>query len=237
MLAVDVVDSAKNPGHHLNAVHNTLGHMVRESLAEVGLSPADILHLEPIGDETLVTLPSGTLGSLVDAAHRLDAACAHHNRWRKPEIRLRVAVAVGAVGDTPGYYAARIRLKRMLDSQDFRELFARCRQRDTEFLVNSALIVSDEVMDTVFGGDHTNLVRKGEFVRFPIRNKEHRSTAWVRVPGIDPNALKALTEPVDRSVPELRGAGRAVTNTVSGDNNGIQAGSITGGVTLNGGQR
>ncbi|MBB5957842.1 hypothetical protein FHS29_004437 [Saccharothrix tamanrassetensis] len=219
LLGVDVVGSARNEGYHLNTVHGAVAEMVRDALATAGIGRADVVEWEPTGDGALLTLPSRRLGAVLDAAHHLDGLAAQHNRHRKPDIRLRLAVEIGPVGAQPGLYAPKIALSRLLNASVFKELVARCDG------MNTALIVSDGALRAVFGGDYTRHVRRTDFSPLAVRDKEFADTAWVRVPGCDPH------KPGPAEPPASPPGGRVV-NVVNGSFNGVQAGEVHGGIHL-----
>ncbi|WP_433269887.1 hypothetical protein ACQPZF_08250 [Actinosynnema sp. CS-041913] len=230
LLGVDVVGSARNEGYHLNTVRGAVDGMVRDALAVAGIGRLDVVEWEPTGDGALLTLPSKRLGAVLDAAHHLDGLAVEHNRHRKPDIRLRLAVEIGPVGAQPGLYAPKIALCRLLEASAFKELVRRCAG------MNTALIVSDGVWRAVFGGDYTRHVRRAEFSPLAVRDKEFAETAWVRVPGFalrSPQPSPAVAEPTVVEPAAFEPAGRVV-NVVNGSVSGVQAGVVHGGVHMGG---
>jgi hypothetical protein len=234
LLGVDVVGSARNPGHHLNAIRKTVDEVLDESLRRAGIARSEVLEWEPTGDGALLTLPSEKLGALLDMAQHLDGALDHHNKWRKPEVRMRVAVEVGPVGAEPGFYPAKITHGRLLNAEAFKRLFRRCQESDQG--THTGLIISDQVLRTAFGGDHTNLVRRGEFAPLPVRDKEYADTAWVRVPGFDARSIGELAQPDVRTTPGPQDQPR-VSNHVNGNMYGVQTGTVNGGISFGAGPR
>jgi hypothetical protein len=247
LLAVDVIGSARNPGYHRDRLWGELTAMLRSGFDAVGLTPAEVVGCEPTGDGALYTLPDHRLGVLVDLAQRLDELAANRNRWSKPDIRLRVAVEIGAVGDGPAYYSPKIDLNRLLGAAAFKELVNRCVTENTDELgncpINSSLIVSGPAFRSVFGGDYTTLVRETEFVRLAAVHKEFNEQAWVRVPGVDARTLARFAEEITSSEPAedveaAAGMPMRVTNTVNGSmTDSVQAGVVTGGVHIGRGRR
>ncbi|MFI6102304.1 hypothetical protein ACIA8G_42705 [Lentzea sp. NPDC051213] len=231
LLGVDVIGSAQLPGYLMNAVPATISELVGAALAQSGIEPDDVLSVESPGDGALMVLPSGHLGAALDAAVRLDQLTIDHNRWRKPEVRLRVAVHVGPVGDD-GFHRARITHTRLLDAPEFKDLLKRCQEEGGEDTANTALIVSAEALDTAFSGDHTQVARRSDFASLAVSNKEYRHEAWVRVPGFDARSLAAFTTAHSAPEPEAR-----IQNVVHGDMNGVQAGNVHGGLNYYGGRR
>ena len=232
LLGVDVIGSAQLPGYLMNAVPATISELVGAALRQSGIKPDDVLSLESPGDGALLVLPSSKLGEVLDAAVLLDQLTAEHNRWHKPEVRLRAAVHVGPVGDDDGFYRARITHTRLLDAPEFKELLRRCHEEGAEDTANTALIVSAEALDTAFSGDHTRVARRSDFASLPVAHKEYRHEAWVRVPGFDPRSLAAFARASSAAEPVA-----SVQNVVHGDMNGVQAGTINGGLNYYGGRR
>ncbi|WP_143022642.1 hypothetical protein [Lentzea jiangxiensis] len=205
--------------------------MVEDALARSGVGPDDVLSLESPGDGVLMVLPSGQLGALLDAAVHLDQLAIEHNRWSKPEVRLRVAVHVGPVGDK-GFHRARVIHTRLLDAPEFKDLLKHCREEPSEEAATTALIVSTEALETAFSGDHTQVARRSDFASLPVMHKEYRHDAWVRVPGFDPRSLAAFAKAGSNPKPEAR-----TYNVVHGNMHGIQAGNVGGDLNFNGGRR
>ncbi|WNV83403.1 hypothetical protein [Umezawaea sp. Da 62-37] len=225
LFGVDVVGSARNPGHLLNAVRTTVDEALDQALWGAGISPSEVLEQESTGDGALLTLPSGRLGALFDMAQHLEIALAEHNKWRRPDVRMRIAVEVGPVGDRPGLYPAKITLARLLNSEAFKRTFRRCVDDRRHEGASTALIASDHALRTAFGGDHTTLVRRAEFTRISVRDKEFTDTAWIRVPGSD---LRDEIEPTTSDQPASGG----VSNHVTGTMHGVQAHTVNGGITF-----
>ncbi|USX49413.1 hypothetical protein [Lentzea sp. HUAS12] len=231
LLGVDVIGSAQLPGYLMNAIPATISKLLDAALRQSGIEPDAVLSLESPGDGALLVLPSERLGAVLDAAARLDEITVEHNRWSKPEVRLRVAVHVGPVGES-GFHRARVVHARLLDAPEFKDLLKRCHDAAAEETATTALIVSAEALDTAFGGDHTQVAKRSDFASLRVSHKEYRHEAWVRVPGFDPRSLAAFAETADapRST-------ASVHNVVHGDMHGIQAGTVNGGLTFYGGRR
>jgi hypothetical protein len=246
LLAVDVIASASNPGYHRDRLWGALTEMLRSGFVAAGLTLEEVVQYEPTGDGALYTFPATRLGVLVDLAHRLDELAADRNCWSKPDIRLRIAVEVGAVGDAPGYYSPKVDLSRLLGASAFKALVKRCIAENTDdqgnCSVNSGLIVSDPAFRSAFGGDYTTLVRESEFVQLAAVHKEFSEQAWVRIPGVDARTLTEFASETSASdttqeVESVVGVPMRVTNTVSGTmKNSVQAGVVYGGVNLGRGQ-
>ncbi|WP_086668350.1 hypothetical protein [Lentzea kentuckyensis] len=231
LLGVDVIGSAQLPAYLMNAVPETISKLVGSALEQSGVAPDHVLSLESPGDGVLMVLPSAQLGAVLDAAVRLDQLTIDHNRWSKPEVRLRVAVHVGPVGDD-GFHRARITHTRLLDAPEFKDLLKRCRHEGAEETATTALIVSSEALDTAFSGDHTQVARRSDFASLPVSHKEYRHDAWVRVPGFDPRSLAEFVGTASAPEPAAR-----VQNVVHGAMNGVQAGNVGGDLNFHGGRR
>ncbi|MFD5826917.1 hypothetical protein [Lentzea sp. NPDC060358] len=232
MLGVDVIGSAQLPDYLLKAVPVTISKLLDEALEHSGVEPADVLVREPLGDGAVMVLQSEQLGAVLDAAVRLDQLTINHNRWQKPEVRLRVAVHVGPVG-ADGFHRTRVDHNRLLDAPEFKKLLERCRELGSEETANTGLIVSSEALDAAFSGDHTQLARRSDFAALAISNKEFRQEAWVRVQGFDSRSLTAFT----KTAPEMHQSGTRVRNVVHGNMHGVQAGDIDGNLNFYGGRR
>lgn len=241
LLAVDVVGAGRAPGHQKHAVGETVKRLVMMALIDSGIDPALVESWESQGDGALLTLPASALGALVDLGSRLDEQAWLHNRRAKPETRFRIAVETGPVGTDQGFYTPKVSLCRMLEAKAFKDLFAKCRKRNDDELINSAMIISGHVRDVVFGGDYARLVRRGEFAPVEVRNKEHASTAWVRVPGVDVDTLRGLCgaqaerpEAVEPPDPPMT---IETHNSAGQVNRGVQAGSVRGDINIGGTRR
>ena len=141
LLGVDVIGSAQLPAYLMNAVPETISKLVDSALEQSGVEPNHVLSVESPGDGVLMVLPSEQLGAVLDAAVRLDQLTVDHNRWSKPEVRLRVAVHVGPVGED-GFHRARITHTRLLDAPEFKDLLKHCQAEGAEETATTALIVS-----------------------------------------------------------------------------------------------
>jgi hypothetical protein len=191
LMGVDVIGSAENPGGELDRLSRAFHTIVRDALRHTGIGVVDILEWEERGDEALATLPHALLGKAVDVAQCLHDLAVEHNRHHRPEVRLRMAVLTGPVPAEPTYARAKIDRARLLDAPVFRSLMARC-HREAADGAYTGLILSGHAFHTVFGGDHTALVRQAEFAEVPVVAKEFRDRAWVRVPGWDARSLRAF---------------------------------------------
>ncbi|MGH3943075.1 MAG: hypothetical protein ACRDTG_31520 [Pseudonocardiaceae bacterium] len=235
LLGLDVVGSARNAGHYLNAIAEAVDRMLRTALQDCGIQRSEVMNWESTGDGVLLTLPSCHVGRLLGLSRRIDDLAADHNRWRKPDVRLRIAVELGPVGDLPGYYPSKISHTRLLNAPAFKELLQRCIDEASDGSVNTGLILSEHAFSSAFGGDHTESVRRGDFVALPVVDKEFAQAAWVRIPGFDSRSIEnfintflPLTADA-KSDREVR-----VRNEVRGMMTGVQAGTVNGGISFGG---
>ncbi|WP_028926681.1 hypothetical protein [Pseudonocardia acaciae] len=190
LLRMDVVRSASNRGYHLTAVSDAVTTMTDDALRSMG-AESDVLKRDFIGDGELLTFPGRRLGSLFDMADRLNQLVEGYNRWRKPEIKLRVAVEIGPIGGGRQLTTPMISLARMIDAEAFKKLFQQCLNRGRS-LTHAGLICSDHAYRVAFGGERTRYVRQDEFTSILLKNKEYQATAWVRIPGFDAESLSRL---------------------------------------------
>lgn len=236
LLGIDVVGSSANPGYHLNPMWEAVDQMLRTALDDCGVRPDEVATRENTGDGALLTLPGSRVGTLLDLTVRLDELTAQHNRWRKPDVRLRIAIELGPVGDRDGYYRPKITHARLLNAAAFKTLLARCVEEGGPGLANTAVIVSDHAMRSAFSGDHTRMVKETDFALFTPPGAEFPGSAWVRVPGFDARSITRFAEHAEPAPSTARPEAR-VHNHVGGNMNGVQAGTINGGVTFGVGHR
>jgi hypothetical protein len=241
LLGVDVVKSASNPGYHLAAVSDAVTTMLDDTLRSTGVE-SDVLRREFTGDGELLTLPARRLGSLFDLADRLNQLAEGYNRWRKPEIKLRIAVEVGPVEDRRQLTEPMISLARMLNAPAFKELFRQCLNTGRD-RTQTALICSDHAWRAAFGGDHTLHVRREDFAVIQVRDKEYEASARVRIPGFDADCLARMigdsgspnsAVPPNVANPDSLPGRSAPVMSVQGDATGnVVAEWVTSPVTIN----
>jgi hypothetical protein len=241
LMGVDVVGSARVPGADLHQLSEAWRAILQDSLQAAGIGMTDIREWEDRGDGANLTLPHALLGTVVDMAQLLHEHVVTHNRRRRPEVRMRMAVLTGPVPAEPTYARAKIDRARLLDAASFKELMARCHE-ESEDGAHTGLIMSDHAFQTVFSGDHTALVRRAEFAEIPVVAKEFRATALVRIPGFDARSLTrfvAAAQPAGEPVAgQARSAdGGAVSFTVHGPMSGVQAHTVHGGIRQERGSR
>jgi hypothetical protein len=232
LLAVDVIASAQNPGYHRERLWGALSGMLTGALTGSGISPDEVVHMEPGGDGALYTLPSARLGTALDLTDRLDRLAADHNRWHQPTLRLRVSVHLGAVGPAPHYCSAKVLLTRLLGASRFKQLMNECIGQHTDptgySAVNSGLIVSGPAFLEAFGGDHTDFLRQEQFADIEVSEKEFTDRAWIRVPGVDRRSLLDIASHLPDQV-ETPAPSSQPTWHVENHNSGTMNGSIQGG--------
>ncbi|AHH96162.1 hypothetical protein GCM10010174_43630 [Kutzneria viridogrisea] len=234
LLGIDLIESARTPAHHLAELPKVLSRLLVAALERVGIGEAAVIDRQYTGDGWLLAFPSALLGAVVDLSRHLDELAAEHNRWQKPEVRMRIAVEIGPLPAEPGFYQANISRGRLLDAQVFKGVVRRCSDERPDGSLTSGLILSDYVFRTVFGGDYTQRVRRTEFAPVRVSNKEYEVAAWVAVPGFDVQSLARMVDgdPAQPLVePQVAEVG-VVNNHITGDNKGVQAHTIHGGVSF-----
>ncbi|MCK2240862.1 MULTISPECIES: hypothetical protein [unclassified Crossiella] len=241
VLGIDLIDSGSNPGYHLDVAAQKMREFTETALAGREIAKADAVDWQHTGDGLLAAFPQEMLGNLVDATQLLDELAAEHNRWHKPDVRLRICLGIGPLPTHEGLHRTNIDCARMLDAPVFRTVLRQCAQAGpAEF--NTGLILSAKAYEDVFGGPYTDLVKQSDFSRITFQHKETENTAWIRVPGFAAERLTAFAEPQPLPEPVTKpedkpgeatrrvAASSAVNNTVNGEMNGVQAGEIHGGV-------
>jgi hypothetical protein len=230
LLAVDVVGASGSPTAQLAQIPVAVAEIVRDGLAAAGVRMRDATRTRPTGDGLLTAFPVRFLGGLVDAAHHFDELSERWNASRRPDVRLRVAVHVGAVPDADGLHRPNVHLVRLLDSPVLRGIVERCTGLRRSF--GAALIMSGAAHQVVFEGGLAERVAEEEFAQVPISSKELVCAAWVRVPGVHPEHLVPAAGPEPAAEPvDAREAGY-VHNHVTGNNHGVQTGVVQGDVRL-----
>jgi hypothetical protein len=227
LLGVDVIRASTNSGYHLEAMSSAVTTMLSAALRSGG-GGADVSERQFTGDGVLLTLPQERLGVLFDVAEQLNRHAEEHNRWHRPDVKLRVAIEIGPVGGGERFSTSRASLVRMLDAEAFKTLVDRClaRRRDA---TQTGLIVSEHAWRVAFGGDHVRYVRREEFAALRVTNKEYQATARVRIPGFDADSLATMIDepehshaaaasPRSPSAPNIRGpvTGSVVAGQISG---------------------
>jgi hypothetical protein len=148
-----------------------------------------------------------------------------------------MVVETGPVPEEPTYVRAKVDRARLLDAAAFKDLLARC-HRESPDGAHTGLIMSDHAFRTVYGGDHTAVVRRSEFAELVVAAKEFRATAWVRVPGFDVRSLRDFIAEVEPAAEPVNEAPAVhVHNQVNGTMSGVQAGVVHGGITFGAGPR
>lgn len=233
LFGIDVIGSATTPGHQRGQMSGAISELLHKALWETDIHHPDILRWEHTGDGALLTLHSSFLGKLFDLAKRLDTATATHNRISRPDIKLRIAIDLGPVGDSPGYYGPRLSHARLLNAAAFKDLLRRCMAERTDGSVNTGVIASSHAYTTAFGGDHTELAQQADFAPVTVQEKEFTGQAWISVPGFDARSITEFTS--QPPAPQHTGdpPGGRVSNHISGNvGTAVQAGTINGGVTF-----
>jgi hypothetical protein len=242
LLGVDVIDSARTAPHLRPQVPTVLETLLSAGMDAVGISRRDAVDAQYTGDGWLYAFPSGLLGRVVDLGQALDGIVAEHNRWNKLELRLRLAVEVGPLPDSQGFHAANIARSRLLEAPAFKLVAKTCIAERPDGSMSTAMILSDAVHTTVFGGAYAERARSTDFAPLAVTNKEFTARAWVAVPGFDARSLAAMVDdaaptasaPTSAPVEESkRTGGNRVKNTIKGGSKySVQADVINGGIRM-----
>jgi hypothetical protein len=238
LLGVDVIDSARTAPHLRPQVPTVLKTLLSTGMDLVGVSPDEAVDAQYTGDGWLYAFPIGLLGRVVDLGRTLDGIVAEHNRWNKPELRLRLAVDAGPLPDTQGFHAANISRARLLEAPAFKLLARECMAARPDGSMSTAMIMSDIAYRTAFDGAYAKVARATDFAPLAVTNKEFNARAWVAVPGFDARTLAEMAEedgtaasaPVEESEPT--GGGRVQNTIKSKVNHAVQAHTINGGVIM-----
>ncbi|MGW0518262.1 hypothetical protein [Crossiella sp. NPDC003009] len=242
VLGIDLIDSGSNPGYHLDVAAQKTQELIGAALASRQVMKADAVDWQHTGDGLLAAFPEELLGDIIDATQVLDDLAAEHNRWRKPDIRLRISVGVGPLPGHEGLHRTNVDCARMLDAKVFRQVVSRCAEASPlEF--STGLIISAKAYQDVFSGPYTELVRQRDFGQISFQHKETASTAWIRVPHFEAATLLTFAEAepapstTAASGPAVSAAGGGVVNQVNGTmRDSIQAGEVRGGIHFHGGR-
>ncbi len=195
LLAVDMIESGGSRPEHLGQVPDLVREPVHAALRAVGLNRDSAQDEQFTGDGFLRAYPSEFLPALIDMVSVLDELLATRNRSTKPEVRLRIAVHLGPLPLERGFHRPNIDLNRLLGAEVFKRVIRHCREHITNDALTTALIVSNSAYKTVFGGDYTQVLRRGEFASLPIVHNEFNEDAWVRITGVHPTQLENI--PID----------------------------------------
>ncbi|MDA3647957.1 hypothetical protein LZ318_07310 [Saccharopolyspora indica] len=192
LLAVDMIGSGSSRPEHLSSIPELVRDLTRAALRAVGLGSDAVQDDQFTGDGFLRVYPSRFLPTLVDMIGALDEFLAAHNRFSKPEIRLRVAVHLGALPAERGFHRPNIDLSRLLDAAAFKQVVQHCQEHITTDAFTTALILSDIAYRTVFQEDYTRVIDRNEFAPLLITNKEFTEHSWVRVTGVHPSQISSI---------------------------------------------
>ena len=242
LLGVDVIDSARTAVHLRPQVPTVLETLLSAGMDAVGISRQEAVDAQFTGDGWLYAFPYALLGRVVDLGQALDGIVAEHNKWNKLELRLRLAVDTGPLPDVPGFHAANISRSRLLEAPAFKYVAKQCIAERPDGSMSTALIMSDAVYTTVFGGAYAQRARRVDFAELAVTNKEFTARAWVAVPGFDARTLAAMvpgdgpaaSAPVEESKPTSgpRVQKRVKNSVETANASVIQADSITGGIII-----
>jgi hypothetical protein len=139
------------------------------------------------GDGELALVPPSEPESRVvdDFVRALDILLFQHNYDRRPDDRLRLRLAAdhGPVQVAANGYAghAVVAVSRLVNSRPLRLAV-------TAAHADLAVILSGRVYTDLVLGGHTRIAPE-DFRMVPVREKEFRDDAWIRVPGVDLRGL------------------------------------------------
>ncbi len=149
-------------------------------------------HRQPKGDEEFAVLPADTPEHLVvdDYVRALDAELRSVNRYRVPEakVRMRLAIHHGVVVDGANGFPGKdaVLVSRLLNS---RAAHLALEETPTADLV---VVLSEHLYDTLVATGHTTL-EPSAFRRVEVTEKTYSGHGWMWVPNGDVHALD-LTE-------------------------------------------
>lgn len=177
-------------------------------------------HRQAKGDEEWAVLPASTPeGDVVDRYVRaLDAALAATNRYRVPEakLRLRMAIHYGTTVEGANGYPGQdaVLVSRLLNCEP---AHAALEQTDADLVV----VLSDLLFTSLVAAGHTTL-RAEDFRRVDVRVKAFEGHGWMWMPGADVHAVRLDDPSAAGSAPA---AGSVQQHAVaSGRSTVIQAG-------------
>lgn len=145
-------------------------------------------HRQGSGDGELALVPPTEPESRVvdDFVRALDTVLFQHNDDRRPDDRLRLRLALdhGPVQLAANGFAGKavVAVSRLVNSQPLRLALLAAH-------ANLAVILSERVYTDLVRGGHTRAAPE-DFRRVPVREKEFREDAWIRVPGVDTHSLE-----------------------------------------------
>ncbi|AOS64958.1 hypothetical protein [Actinoalloteichus hymeniacidonis] len=185
LLGVDLIDSSEYPGEQRRDLPGILAALLTAGMA--GTALVDVMSTEDqhTGDGRLLAFPATHLPAVVLLATRLDELAAQRNARFRPSVRLRLAVELGALPDTLGYYGPAIDRARLLNADLFKAILARCSGLRSDGSPHSGLILSDRVHRAVFGDGWLTGLNSHDFAAVHLEEKASPGRAWIRVPGFD----------------------------------------------------
>jgi hypothetical protein len=163
---------------------------VQQHLVEVLNTAAEAANLHRItwdrqqaGDAELAVLPEDEPEAVVVDlfVRQLDVALARHNLLLRPEVRLRLKVAIHFGRFTPGHNGfagpGPVEVSRLLNSRQLRAAMIAVPA------ANLAMMVSSSIYRDTIEPLHTTL-RPAEFHPVHIIEKEFEADAWLWIPGL-----------------------------------------------------
>ena len=184
-IAFDVEGYRKRDGPGQHAVQAALAEVLDTAARDVGLDRQS-WYRQDSGDGELAVLPPGESDATVVGSFppALDAALSDLHRRDGLVLRMRVAIGHGVAQPAAKGYAGAgvIEVSSIADAQVLRTVLAGAQQ------ARLVLALSDRLFTDVVRGGYTPL-RAADFLRVPISEAKFSGTAWVRVPGVDPERL------------------------------------------------
>jgi hypothetical protein len=189
LLAIDAKGYGSGDDQQQHAVVTSLPKVLDAAATRAGLDRTTWAR-QPGGDGELAVLPPSESESepvVVDGFVReLNSVLAEYNRNRQDAARLRLRLAVHngvAIPAGEGFSGQGVvAVCRLVDSHAVKELLAQVLAADL------AVVVSDRVFLDTVAQRHTSL-RKEDFRKVTVRNKEFVEIAHLYLPGHDVNAV------------------------------------------------
>ncbi|MFE4599894.1 hypothetical protein ACFRKE_03475 [Kitasatospora indigofera] len=208
ILVVDIVGYSKVPETAMPALREALDGALAETFGRVGLAAdwAELNRGRDTGDGWIRIVPASKVTRLVDpgiafleeALHRYDG----RRRASDPVLRTRLSVHLGPL--SIDYRGDAINdACRLVDSEAVRSAATAAASHNSF----TASIISDEVHRRVVAAGRTSFLAERDFLEVSanVPNKQFSKTAWVHVPRLSPEILKAnsgLAGPSPAALPQ-----------------------------------
>jgi hypothetical protein len=181
-LSTDAQGYSRRHDRSQSALQQELLYLLDQAAESVGLHRPN-WHRQGSGDGELALVPPSEPEFRVvdDFVRALDMLLFRHNYDRRPDDRLRLRLAAdhGPVQVSANGYAghAVVAVSRLVNSRPLRLAL-------TAAHANLAVILSGRLYTDLVLGGHTRTAPE-DFRMVPVREKEFRDDAWIRVPGVD----------------------------------------------------